>query len=139
MIFSLNVLKGVSSKGDMFSVFSNKKPTEYIKTLQDCAGSEFTRLLLAGPPEEPLYMLKPEVIPFLKWINRKILFELPYIKTARDVKYIDIRIRIATNMFLNTYEQKGILSKDICITYHNRLTERVRKIIGYIYTEDLPF
>jgi len=123
----------------MFSVFSNtKKPSDKIRELQQCAGSDYNRTLLAGPQDEPLYMLKPEIQTWLKWINNKILYELPKVKTAKNTQWIGVRIRIATNM-LNKIEQEGILSKEICIMYHERLTSNIRKILGDIYTEDLPF
>lgn len=123
----------------MFSVFSNtKKPSDQIRELQQCAGSDYIRILLAGPQDEPLYMLKPEVQKWLKWINNKILYELPKAKTAKNTQWVGVRIRIATNM-LNTIEQNGILNKEICLMYHERLTSNVRKILGDLYTEDLPF
>ena len=123
---------------DMFSVFSDKKPSDQIRLFHKCAGNEFDRTLFAGPEDEPLYILKPKAIDVLRWINRKILFELPRIKTLTDQKWIGVRIRIATNM-LNKLETEGILTKEICIKYHERFTSRIRKILGDIYTEDLPF
>lgn len=133
----------------MFSVFSNtkEKPSNQIVVLQQCAGSKFSRILFAGPKDEPLYILKPEVLShavnkeglnILEWVNKNILYQLPRVKTCSDAQWIGVRIRIASNMF-NKIEQEGILSKDICIEYHQRLTSNVRKILGEIYTEDLPF
>lgn len=123
----------------MFSVFSNtKRPSDQIRELQQCAGSDYNRILLAGPEDEPLYMLKPGIQAWLKWINNRILYELPKIKTAKDAQWVGVRIRIATNM-LNKIEQAGMLDKDICLIYHERLTSNVRKILGDLYTEDLPF
>ena len=122
----------------MFSVFSNTnlKMSDKIRKLQQCAGSEYNRLLFAGPEDEPLYILKPNTISILSWVNRKILFELPKVKNNKDAQWIDVRLRIATNM-LNKHE--NILTKDICICYHQRLTSRIRQILSEIYTEDLPF
>lgn len=123
----------------MFSVFSdNKRPSDQIRTLQRCAGGDLTRLLFAGPEDEPLYILKPKVVDLLLWVNRKILFELPKIKTSTNTQWVGVRIRIATNM-LNKLETEGILSKEVSIEYHKRLVSNVRQILGDIYTEDLPF
>ena len=132
----------------MLNVFSdNKKMSDQIRELQLCAGSMYTRLLFVGSEDEPLYILKPEVLRhpvnkeglnILEWVNKNILYKLPRVKNCSDAQWIGVRIRIASNMF-NKIEQEGILSKDICIEYHRRLTTRVRKILGEIYTEDLPF
>lgn len=124
----------------MFSVFSNSKlkPSEQIEELHSWAGSNALRLLIAGPEDEPLYMLKPSVLPWLIWINNKILFELPKVKTANNSAWIWVRIRIATSM-LNNLEKNGILDKDVCILYHERLTSNVRQILNEIQVEDLPF
>lgn len=118
----------------MFSVFSDKKPSQKIIRLKTCAGGSYTRLLIAGPEEEPLYMLKGSAIFWLKWINKKILFELPY---ASD-KTIAVRLRIATSM-LNKLEETKIIPKDICLKYHERLIENSSKLVSAIRTEDLPF
>lgn len=122
----------------MFSVFSNtnKKMSEQIRELQKCAGSVYNRTLFAGPEDEPLYILKPEVIDILAWVNKNILFKLPEIKTSKDAQWVGVRMRIATNM-LNKVE--NILTKDVCIIYHERMVSNIRKILGNIYTEDLPF
>ena len=124
----------------MFSIFSNtqKKPTEQLYELQNCAGGNYTRLLLAGPEDESLDMLKPNIIPILKWINERILFELYRVKTFPNAQWIGVRIRIATNM-LNKQVEAGNISKEMAITYHERLTSRIRQIVGEIWTEDLPF
>lgn len=122
----------------MFSVFSDKKPSEQIRELQNCAGAKFERLLFAGPENEPLYMLKPKAIDLLTWVNTKILFELPKAKEDFISKTIAVRIRIATSM-LNKLEEEGVLSKEICTKYHERFTSNVRQILEDIYTEDLPF
>lgn len=132
----------------MLNVFSdNKKMSDQIRELQQCAGSEYNRLLFAGSEDEPLYILKPKVLShavnkkglnIIEWVNKNILYQLPRVKTCSDAQWIGVRIRIASNMF-NKIEQEGILSKDICIEYHQRLTSNVRKILGEIYTEDLPF
>lgn len=121
----------------MFSVFSNTnlKTSDQIRELHKCAGASFTRILIAGPEDEPLHMLK--ISPWLQWVNNRILFELPKIKD-NNAQWVGVRIRIATNM-LNKIEQEGILDKEICLKYHERLTSNVRKILGEIYTEDLPF
>lgn len=114
-------------------VFSDKeKPSHWLQQKHLCAGSEFDRTLLAGPNDEPLYMLKPKAIYVLRWINRKILFPLPHL----DYRTVDVRIRIATGM-LNKLE--GIIPKDVLIAYHMRLTTRVREIRRELWTEDLPF
>lgn len=124
----------------MFDVFSdiNMKPSEQIREYEKMAGSMFTRELLAGPNDEPLYILRPQAINVLVWINKNILFELPRVKNGRNAQWIGVRIRIATSM-LNKLEVQNILTKDICIEYHNRLIENTRRILGAIYTEDLPF
>lgn len=124
----------------MFSVFSNTnlKPSDKIKTLQQCAGSIYTRILFAGSEDEPLYILKPKVINILEWVNRRILFELPRVKNNYEAQWIGVRLRIATNLF-NKMVDEGLLTKDIAIEYHQRMTSRVKEILGEIYTEDLPF
>lgn len=123
----------------MLNVFSdNKKQSEQIRMLQQCAGGDYTRLLFAGPEDEPLYILKPKAVDLLLWVNRKILFELPKVKTETNAQWIGVRIRIATNM-LNKLEAEGILAKEVSIEYHKRFVSNVRKILGNIYTEDLPF
>ena len=81
----------------MFSIFSNsnlKKPSKIIIEASKLSGSQYERTLLSGPEDEPLYMLKPQVIDWLVWINKKILYELPKL----DSRTIDVRIRIATSM-----------------------------------------
>lgn len=120
----------------MFSVFSNTKmkPSDQIKLLQQCAGALFTRELIAGPEDEPLWMLKPEASFWLTWINKKILYKLPDI----DYRTVGVRLRIATSM-LNGLEQAGVIPKDISIQYHDRLVKNVNRLMGLINTEDLPF
>lgn len=132
----------------MFSVFSNtKKPSEIIRELSLCAGSSLNRLLFSGPEDEPLYILKPEVLNYpvnkeglniIEWTNKNILYELPKVKSYVNYSFIDVRIRIFSNM-LNKLMEKNILSKDICIMYHQRLILRVKEILGKIYVEELPF
>lgn len=132
----------------MFSVFSNtKKPSEIIRELSLCAGSNLNRLLFSGPEDEPLYILKPEVLNYpvnkeglniIEWTNKNILYELPKVKSYVNYSFIDVRIRIFSNM-LNKLMEKNILSKDICIMYHQRLILRVKEILGKIYVEELPF
>lgn len=132
----------------MFSVFSNtKKPSEIIRELSLCAGSSLNRLLFLGPEDEPLYILKPEVLNYpinkeglniIEWANKNILYELPKVKSYVNYSFIDVRIRIFSNM-LNKLMEKNILSKDICIMYHQRLILRVKEILGKIYVEELPF
>lgn len=132
----------------MFSVFSNtKKPSEIIRELSLCAGSNLNRLLFSGPEDEPLYILKPEVLNYpinkeglniIEWANKNILYELPKVKSYVNYSFIDVRIRIFSNM-LNKLMEKNILSKDICIMYHQRLILRVKEILGKIYIEELPF
>lgn len=132
----------------MFSVFSNtKKPSEIIRELSLCAGSSLNRLLFSGPEDEPLYILKPEVLNYpvnkeglniIEWTNKNILYELPKVKSYVNYSFIDVRIRIFSNM-LNKLMEENILSKDICIMYHQRLILRVKEILGKIYVEELPF
>lgn len=132
----------------MFSVFSNtKKPSEIIRELSLCAGSNLNRLLFSGPEDEPLYILKPEVLKYpvnkeglniIEWANKNILYELPKVKSYVNYSFIDVRIRIFSNM-LNKLMEENILSKDICIMYHQRLILRVKEILGKIYVEELPF
>lgn len=132
----------------MFSVFSNtKKPSEIIRELSLCAGSNLNRLLFSGPEDEPLYILKPEVLNYpvnkeglniIEWTNKNILYELPKVKNYVSYSFIGVRIRIFSNM-LNKLMEKNILSKDICIMYHQRLILRVKEILGKIYVEELPF
>lgn len=120
----------------MFSVFSNinKKPSEQIRLFQNCAGANLTRFLIAGPEDESLYMLKPDALPWLMWINKKILYVLPQL----DVRTVAVRIRIATGM-LNKLETSNIIPKDICIKYHSRLIKNTKELLSLIWTEDLPF
>lgn len=132
----------------MFSVFSNtKKPSEIIRELSLCAGSNLNRLLFSGPEDEPLYILKPEVLNYpvnkeglniIEWVNKNILYELPKVKSYVNYSFIGVRIRIFSNM-LNKLMEENILSKDICIMYHQRLILRVKEILGKIYVEELPF
>lgn len=132
----------------MFSVFSNtKKPSEIIRELSLCAGSNLNRLLFSGPEDEPLYILKPEVLNYpvnkeglniIEWTNKNILYELPKVKSYVNYSFISVRIRIFSNM-LNKLMEENILSKDICIMYHQRLILRVKEILGKIYVEELPF
>ena len=123
----------------MLNVFSdNLKPSDKIRLAKMCAGSELDRTLFAGSEDEPLYILKPKAIDLLRWVNRKILFELPKVKTFTDSQWVGVRIRIATNM-LNKLEAEGVLTKTVCTEYHMRMTSRVREILGDILTEDLPF
>lgn len=132
----------------MFSVFSNtKKPSEIIRELSLCAGSNLNRLLFSGPEDEPLYILKPEVLNYpvnkeglniIEWANKNILYELPKVKNYVNYSFIGVRIRIFSNM-LNKLMEENILSKDICIMYHQRLILRVKEILGKIYVEELPF
>ena len=110
--------------------------SEQIRELQNCAGSIYNRMLFAGPEDEPLYILKPEVIDILAWVNKNILFKLPEVKTSKNAQWVGVRMRIATNM-LNKVE--NILTKDVCMIYHERMVSNIRKILGDIYTEDLPF
>ena len=123
----------------MLNVFSDSKlkMSEKIRELQKCAGSSYTQLLFAGEKSEPLYMLKPELINILKWINEKILFDAPKTKNTDPIR-TGVRIRIAINM-LNKQVDSGNIPKDIAIAYHERLTTRMRKILSEIWTEDLPF
>lgn len=125
----------------MLNVFSDNsmKMSERIQALQKCAGSSYDRLLFAGEESEPLYMLKPELINILKWTNERILFEVPKIKKSGSFPFwIGVRIRIVTNM-LNKQVDSGNIPKNIGIAYHKRLTTRMRRILGEIYVEDLPF
>ena len=125
----------------MLNVFSDNgtKISDQIRRLQQCAGSSYIRLLFAGPKDEPLDMLKPSVIDILVWVNKKILFELPQIKEYPTfIHGIDVRIRIATNM-LNKEVNSGTLTKEMAMTYHERMTSRIREILSKIYVEDLPF
>lgn len=124
----------------MLNVFSDSKlkMSEQIQALQKCAGSSHTRLLFAGSEDEPLYMLKPSILRILLYVNKAILFQLPKAKKDSDTQWIGVRIRIATNM-LNAQVTTGIITKEIAIMYHERLTSRIREILGRIYTEDLPF
>ena len=124
----------------MLNVFSDSKlkMSEQIQALQKCAGSSHTRLLFAGPEDESLYMLKPGVIDILDYINRAILFQLPRVKSCFNIQWIFVRIRIATNL-LNAQVDSGTMPKEIAIAYHERMTSRIREILGKIYTEDLPF
>lgn len=124
----------------MISVFSHtdKKVSEQIRDYQKCAGSNYSRILLAGPENERLYILKPELLDVLKFINQKILYELPNVKNNKNTKWIGVRIRIFVN-WLDKYCQRGLIPKEVAIEYHRRLIENVGQILGMIYTEDLPF
>lgn len=123
----------------MFSVFSDILSTsEKIKALRTQAGWQFDRMLFQGPEDEPLYILKPEAIDLLVWVNSKILYELPKTKNLSEIQWVNVRIRIATNM-LNKLVDNGVLTKDIAIEYHRRLTSRIKQILSAIYTEGLPF
>lgn len=124
----------------MLKYFPSKmKMSEKIKTLQECAGSLYSYELFAGPEDEPWYMLKNSKLQYiLTWVNKKILYELPKIKDNNETQWIGVRIRIFTNL-LNKCVEENIISKEIAITYHERVTSRVREICGKIRTEDLPF
>lgn len=123
------------SRGIM-NVFSDSKlkPSKQIELLKMCAGADYNRMLLAGPEDEKLWILKPEAIYVLKWINKKILFELPNL-TRRTV---GVRLRIATSM-LNNLEHSDIIPKEVNLLYHDRLVRRVGSIFSAIIVEDLPF
>lgn len=110
------------------------KPSEAIKMAQMCARSDLERWLIAGPEDEPLYMLKPRAMYWLMWINKKILYELP----GMDYRTVGVRLRIATSM-LNGLEQANVLSKEICIKYHERLISNVNRLVCLLQAEDLPF
>lgn len=131
-------MKVVSRLQDMFNVFSNKQdgplPSEVIRLAATCAGAEYERFLLAGPPDEKLWMMKPKAQKMLFFINKKILYKLPNM----DNVTLGVRIRIATGM-LNNLEKDGTIPKDICILYHERLVKRVKEISSAIWTEGLPF
>ena len=130
----------------MFSVFSdikqsgiipeidNKKPSEIIKAVAKSCGAEFNRFILCSPDDNKFYILAPEAIDVLRWINRRIVFEIPNI----DYRTVEVRIRIASGM-LNKLVYKGIIPKNIGIIYHSRLVHRVRQILGAVNVEDLPF
>lgn len=120
----------------MFSVFSDTKmkPSEQIKRAKECAGALYTRELIAGTEDERLWMLKPEAIYWLKWINKKILYELPNI----DYRTVGVRLRIATSM-LNSLECSGVIPKEQCMIYHDRLIENTSRWVSLLSTEDLPF
>lgn len=130
----------------MFSVFSNieqsciipgfseMKPSEIIKALANSYDGEFNRFFICNADDETLYILKPKAIDVLKWINRRIVFELPNV----DYRTVGVRIRIATNM-LNKLVEEDIIPKHVAIVYHTRLVDRVGEVLGKINTEDLPF
>lgn len=131
----------------MISVFSNiiksgiiphckkLKPSEIIEALAKSPNASYSRFIIAGPEDEPLYMLKPAVIHWLEWVNTNILFR---ITPKIDPRTIGVRVRIATNM-LNIFEMSGIIPKYICVTYHKRLVDNVNGIMSEVFTEDLPF
>lgn len=122
----------------MFSVFSDKKPTEKIEAARKCPGALYTTVLLIDPEEESLIDTSNSKISYvITWINRKILYELPNVKQKGDT-WIWVRVRIAISM-LNKLAEEGIVEKKANIQYCIRLSANVRKILGEIYTEDLPF
>ena len=108
------------------------KPSQQIKELAKTAGSMYNILLVCGPKDEPLYMLKPECQKTLIWINKNILFELP----KDNITTVEVKLRIATGM-LNKLEK--VLGKENTILIHARLVERVREARSQIIWEDLPF
>lgn len=129
----------------MISVFSNivesgiiprnLKPSHIIKALAKSSNASVGRYIIAGPEDEPLYMLKPKAIQWLEWVNKNIFFQItPYV----DPRMIGVRVRIATSM-LNSIQEEGIIPKYICVTYHKRLIDNVKGIMSEVLTEDLPF
>lgn len=130
----------------MFSVFSNikqsgiipdiesKKPSEIIKALAKTYGGEFNTFILCNHEDDKLYILAPQAVDVLRWINRRIIFELPSI----NYRTVEVRIRIASGM-LNKLVYNNIIPKHIGIVYHSRLVHRIRQILCAINVEDLPF
>ena len=110
------------------------KPSEIIKALANSYDGEFNRFFICNADDETLYILKPKAIDVLKWINKRIVFELPNV----DYRTVGVRIRIATNM-LNKLVEEDIIPKHVAIVYHTRLVDRVGEVLGKINTEDLPF
>lgn len=125
----------------MFSVFSDiAKPTERINAAKNCPGALYTTMLLEDPEgeDETLVNTSNSKISYVvTWMNKKILYELPNVK-QKDDTHIWVRVRIAISM-LNKLTEEGIIEKETNIRYCLRLSTNVRKILGEIHTEDLPF
>ena len=123
----------------MFSVFSDKKKvTDAIVHLQNCAGSKYTRILFAGSEDEPLYILKPKAIDLLIWMNTKILFELPKIKTQTNAQWVGVRIRIADNMLLKLVDS-GAMTRKLYDKIHYFLCNNVWNEVRLVANDGLPF
>ena len=112
------------------------KPSEIIQALSKTSWGNTYYAMLVGPEDEPLYMLKPEVMRVLVWINKKILF----VMCEKDCRLetIGVRIRIATGM-LNKLADNHIITKGTSLEYHKRLIENSYGVFLDIIAEDLPF
>ena len=121
-----------------------------VVTLPNGTGKTVRVLVLCTPDKETEakeagadYVGLDEYIDKIKggWTDVDVIickYELPKVKNYVSYSFIGVRIRIFSNM-LNKLMEKNILSKDICIMYHQRLILRVKEILGKIYVEELPF
>jgi hypothetical protein len=66
----------------------------------------------------------------VNWVNKKITLEIG----KADYRTIDVRLRIATGMLNNLN-----LPKNLNVKIHRQLVFNVRKELGLLNTEDLPF
>ena len=119
---------------NVFSIINAEKPSKELDGLKECSGALYNRVLFEGPEYENLSLLKPRFLPILVWVNKKILYQLPYIQQ----KTLGVRLRIATGM-INKLVDEGVIPKLVGIEYHTRLVERVKLIYAAIMVEDLPF
>ena len=141
----------------MYSVFSNyleplgvticeeTKPSEIYNQLRIAYNQgvkgilESTRLVTSGREDEDYEIINAvwsneDLHKIIRWINRNITL----IIGIADYRTIDVRMRIATNM-MDKLVDNGSLSSTLSVVMFGNLISNVRKELGIISTEDLPF
>ena len=141
----------------MYSVFSNyleplgvticeeTKPSEIYNQLRIAYNQgvngilESTRLVTSGREDEDYEIINAvwsneDLHKIIQWINQKITL----IIGIADYRTIDVRMRIATNM-MDKLVDNGSLSSTLSVVMFGNLISNVRKELGIISTEDLPF
>lgn len=141
----------------MYSVFSNyleplgvticeeTKPSEIYNQLRIAYNQgvkgilESTRLVTSGREDEDYEIINAvwsneDLHKIIQWINQKITL----IIGIADYRTIDVRMRIATNM-MDKLVDNGSLSSTLSVVMFGNLISNVRKELGIINTEDLPF